>query len=473
MNKKLNLIAAASLMALGMGVAQAGETIELGDGLKFDWRLNVNYTLAMRTKDASPKLVSQGNSNFDKHDLTANRLATMFESKLHKGSSGLVFTASTFYDDVYHDSKFNNRAQRMHGGYTRLLDTYAYTSFNMGESRATVRAGRHVVNWGESTYFANIAAAQGPFDASKSSVPGTEIKESVLPEDQISASIEVTPRLSLLGHYQFGYHETVLNAVGAYQSTTDLVGPGSKPAKYIRPSDAGQWGIGTRYRVTNETEVGLYYLNYNDRSPSVQFAPDFRSYNIRFFDDIKMLAGTVSTTFGPVTAYSEYSYRKGTPVGVGARSTPTRANQSQLNVGGMYNIGRTSLADDMVLLGEFAATRVHSVESGDVNDLGFKTRNSLAFSGTLSMSYPGIAEGWDLTVPIGYMRQIKGRSNVGSFGGGQGDHRLSVGATFVYKSNLALGISYIDFLGSPSTDSRYNRSMTDRDQLSITAKYSF
>lgn len=472
MDKKLNLIAAASLMALGMGVAQAGETIELGDGLKFDWRLNVNYTLAMRAKDASPKLVSQGNRNFDKHDLTANRLATMFESKLHKGSSGLVFTASTFYDDVYHDSKFNDRAKRMHGGYTRLLDTYAYTSFNMGQSRATVRVGRHVVNWGESTYFANIAAAQGPFDASKSSVPGTEIKESVLPEDQISTSIEVTPRWSLLGHYQFNYTETVLNAVGAYQSTSDLVGPGAKPTNYIRPSDAGQWGIGTRYRVSDETEVGLYYLNYNDRSPSVQYAAD-GTYSIRYFDNVKMLAGTVSTTFGKMTAYSEYSYRKGTPVNVGAYNIPTRANQSQLNVGGMYNIGRTSLADDMVLLGEFAATRLHSLESGSLNDLSFRSRSTLAFSGTLSMSYPGIAEGWDMTIPISYMRQIKGRSLVGSFGGGQGDHRLSIGANFVYKSNLTLGISYIDFLGSPSTDPRRNRVMTDRDQLSITAKYSF
>lgn len=481
--------------AMLMGSAHAGETIELGDGLKFDWRLNMTYTLAARVKDRAPALANQswGNKNFDKGDLTANRLAGMLETKLHKGRTGLVVTASTFYDDVYSRSSINgnplhSETKKYNGGYTRLLDTYAYTTVNFGEqSRATIRVGRQVVNWGESTFFANIAAAQGPFDASKSAVPGTEIKESVLPEDQVAVSLEMTPRWTLLGHWQFGFNETVLNGVGAYMSTSDVVGPGatclSVPAPGMcvapkgradRPSDGSQWGIGTRYRVTDETEAGLYFLNYNNRNPSVTVAPDFSSYHIRYFDNIQMLAGTMSTTFGKLSGNTELSYRKGHPV-----STPSNGNQRadilQWNMGGMYNIGRTDLADDMIFLAELAYARVLDVDNGISPSSLAAGRNSLALATSLSLSYPGITEGWDLSIPLSYQRQLKGASagGVGTTMGGQGDHRLGIGATFTRQNNLSINVSYSDYLGSPDARAKYSRTMTDRDQVSLTVKYSF
>ena len=495
--KKLTPIAVAALLSLGMGAVHAGETIEFGDGYKFDWRLNMSYGLGVRLGNPSPVIASDGNNNFKKGSLTANRLGAVWESKFSKGDSGFVLNASTFYDDVYHQTndnpnkyistggtpnEFTSAAKRYGGGYSRLLDTYAYTSFNMGETRATVRVGKQVVNWGESMYFANIAGAQGPSDAAKSASPGAEIKEILLPEDQISASLEVSPKLSLLAHYQFGFHETLLPAVGMYTSTANAVGPGTTCAynvgaacysKYrgdIRPSSSGQFGIGGRYRVTDETEVGLYYLNYNDRSPSVISSAD--GYRIKYFDDIKMLASTVSTTFGKFSAFGEASLRDGTPVSVTGTGV-VRAKVAQGNVGGIFNIGRTGFADDVSLAAEISGARVISVEQGNIDNLANKTRNSLVAGATLTLGYPGIFEGWDLTVPISYQSQISGRSTVGTFGGGQGDSRLSIGATFVRKSNLSINVAYINYLGNPSTDGLRYRTMTDRDQLSVTAKYSF
>ena len=501
--KKLSPIAVAALLSLGMSAVQAGETVELVNGVKFDWRLNVSYGLGVRLGDPSKVIASDGNNNFKKGSLTANRLGAVWESRLSKGDSGFVLNASTFYDDVYHgrnDNKgpfistggqyneFTSAAKRYGGGYSRLLDTYAYTSFNMGDTRATVRVGKQVVNWGESMYFANIAGAQGPSDAAKSASPGAEIKEILLPEDQISASLEVSPKLSLLAHYQFGFHETLLPAVGMYTSTANAVGPGTTCAynvgaacysKYrgdIRPSNSGQFGIGGRYRVTDETEVGVYYLNYNDRSPSVISSAD--GYRIKYFDDIKMLASTVSTTFGKFSAFGEASYRKGTPVSVNLTpgstvGTVVRGDVIQGNVGGIFNIGRTSFADDVSLAAEVSGARVMSVDQGDVNAMNNKTRNSLVAGATLTLGYPGIFEGWDLSIPISYQSQISGRSTVGTFGGGQGDSRFSIGATFVRKSNLSINVAYINYLGNPSTDTLRYRTMTDRDQLSVTAKYSF
>ncbi|MBV8247958.1 MAG: DUF1302 family protein [Comamonas sp.] len=495
--KKLTPIAAATLLALGMGAVHAGETIEFGDGLKFDWRLNTSYGLGVRLANPSPVIATDGDNNFKKGSLTANRLGAVWESRLSKGDSGFVLNASTFYDDVYHQTndnkgpistsgpvnQFTSAAKRYGGGYSRLLDTYAYTSFNLGESRATVRVGKQVVNWGESMYFANIAGAQGPSDAAKAASPGAEIKEILLPEDQISASIEVTPRLSLLAHYQFGFHETLLPAVGMYTSTTNLLGPGATcgykvgancflpRGNDIRPNNSGQWGIGSRYRVTDETEVGLYYLDYKDRSPSVVM--NGGGYQVKYFDGIKMLGSTVSTTFGKFSAFGEVSYRKGTPALMGATATPVRSDVIQGNVGGIFNIGRTGFADDVSLAAEVSGSRVMSVDEGSIDNLSFKTRNSLVAGGTLTLGYPGIFEGWDLSVPISYQSQISGRAMVGTFGGGQGDSRLSIGATFVRKSNFSVNVTYTNYMGNPSADPLRNRVLADRDQLSMTMKYSF
>ena len=89
------------------------------------------------------------------------------------------------------------------------------------------------------------------------------------------------------------------------------------------------------------------------------------------------------------------------------------------------------------------------------------------------MSYPGIAEGWDMSVPLSYSHQLRGRSLVGSFGGGEGDRRYSLGASFTKNNNLTVSVAYVGYLGKASLDSKTDRSMVDRDQLSVTAKYMF
>ena len=512
---------AAAVLALTAGAAaHAGETIELENGAKLEWRVNANYTLAQRMESPDPVLAANasgndGNNNFSKGALTANRLALLFESKLSKGDSGFVLSASTFYDAVYHGTNDNNPAganpnrvskpgpfneftsdtKRYHGGYSRILDAYGYTSFNLGDtSRATVRLGRHVVNWGEALYFPNIAAAQGPFDGTKAGVPGTEVKDSVLPEDQISAIIEISPRWTVVAQAQYGFHETLAPAAGSFMSTSDVTGNGAvcagiylaafgntclgmKRQADIKPGDTGQWGVGTRFRVTDETEAGLYYLNYNDRMPLPiikPLPPTFTSgtYNIRYHDDVKMLAGTVSTTFGSFTTYGEVSMRKDTPILVGALGTPQRADATQINIGTMYNVGRTSFADAITVLGELSSVKYSNYgvpESG----LTFKTDSGLAFAGTVALSWPGIVEGWDLSVPISYSKQLNGRTLIGTSLNGEDDERYSIGATFTRQGNLSLGVTYLGYNGSASLTTPGNRQSTDRDQLSFNAKYSF
>jgi len=575
--QRFHPLAAAAALLAAAGPALAFEQIELGGGLKLDSRVNFTYTLSQRMKDADPLLkgsagANDGDNNFAKGALTANRIGAFFDGKLSKGDSGLVVSASAFYDDVYRGTNDNNPgsglpnatynpngvskaapfnqftdgARRYHGGYSRFLDAYGYTSLELGSSKLNVRLGRHAVSWGEALFFPGISLAQGPADGTKTGVPGTETKDQLLPEDQLSFSLEVTPRWSILGQFQFNFHPTLAPAPGSFMNSSDGVGPGgsclgpwvSMPAvpqafpsgftgcsfgkrgADILPSKTGQWGLGTRYRVTDETEVGLYYLNYSDRTPLPEinaFTPGTTlpaffnvpgnqigngSYRVRYFDDVKLIGATFSTTFNIVTVAGELSHKQGAPVLVNtlvnpaapnAASSyipnPTRADITQFNINGFSNLGRTAIATSTILIGELSYIRIGSIEARKAPGVenfpaaqqaffaagstpSFATKEAIALSFTASLGYPGIIEGWDLTVPISYSHQVRGRTLVGGVGG-EGDRRFSLGATFVKGGNLSLGVTYLGFMGHADLALRTNRLLTDRDQLSLVAKYSF
>lgn len=552
----------AALMCAGIASpAIAGEAIKFDNGMTLDWRVNSTYTLSTRLESRDHLLSgtsnpggNDGNNNFDRGSLTANRLSFLLDAHLFKGETGLVMSASTFYDDVYHRSndntfpvnkrgdvdEFTSDAKKYHGGYSRILDLYGYTSFGVGEEgRATVRLGSHAVSWGEALFLPGIALAQGPADGTKTGIPGTETKDQLLPEDQISAQYEVNDKWSILAHAQYGWHKTIAQAPGAFLSTGDSVGPGASclqsyvnipavPAlgfagyngcsfgrrgKDIRPDDTGQWGIGTRFRITDETELGLYYLNYHDRTPLPEinaFTPPVvtlppamggaalgrGSYRIRYFDDIKLIGASFSTMVGIAAVAGEVSYKQGAPALVNtvidprtgaSLPTPTRADVMQTNLNTFINFGRTFLAPQTLFLGEFSYVDVSRVESRkamgvealgpaaaffpESSDLTF-ANHGLAFSSTLTLTYPGIAEGLDLAIPISYAHQLKGRTLLGGVGG-EGDRRLSIGANFTYQRNLQIGLTYLGYLGSASLDPIEYRPLTDRDQLSLVVKYSF
>ncbi|GAB1425352.1 hypothetical protein MASR2M16_25860 [Thauera terpenica] len=288
-----NKIKPTALTVIGMGVmasAVAFEPIALANSAVLESRVTSTYTLSTRLEGRDPLLAgnasgNDGNNNFDKGALTSNRFSFLLDTHLKNGNSGFIVSASTFYDDVYHSSndnsvatypnksgpanRFSGDTKRYHGGYSRLLDVYGYTSFNVGnEGRATVRLGKHVVSWGETLFIPGISGAQGPADGTKAGVPGTEVKDQLLPEDQISMLYEATDKLSLMAHVQYNWHKTIVNAPGSFMSTSDIVGPGASCLGYASiagqrvcttpraqdetPGKTGQWGwarsIGSRMK---------------------------------------------------------------------------------------------------------------------------------------------------------------------------------------------------------------------------------
>lgn len=573
---RMKPVAAAVVLACASHPAQAFETIEFGNGASLETRINVNYTLSGRMEDIDPLLgaaagSNDGNNNFDKNAITSNRLALLLDVKLSKplsggGELGFVTSGSYFYDDAYQKEndndpgnglpgagfnpngvnkpppfdEFTNGAERYHGGYGRLLDTYVYGVFDLGSSRLSTRVGRQVVNWGEALFFPSMGLAQGPADGTKTGIPGTETKDQLLPEDQISLSWEVGD-WTLLGHWQFQFQETIAPSPGSYLNTSDAVGPGGKcltawvsvapipivgfpgyegcsfgnRGDDIEPSETGQWGIGTRYRINSATEVGLYYLNYSDRTPLPEinaFTPGpfaaspvaglrplgSGSYQIRYFEDVKLIGGTLSTSLGVLTLSGEVSFKEDAPVLVntvispatGATiPNPTKGEIAQINLGTLANLGRTRIAPQTLLLGEVSYVNIGNVEARKapgVENLppafqaffpasrvrSFDTDSAAAIAATGAFGYPNLFEGWDLNLALAYSHQLSGRTITGGVGG-EGDHRYSVGFTFTRLSNLQLGLTWLGFLGDADLSLKEFKALTDRDQLSFTAKYSF
>lgn len=243
-----------------------------------------------------------------------------------------------------------------------------------------------------------------------------------------------------------------------------------------KPSARNQWGIGARFRVLGDTELGLYYLHYNDMNPSVvtTYFPTLQ-YQQTYFDNIKLTGASFSTQVGPVNVAGEVSYRQGAAVLVNTATGPqsTRANVLQTNLSGIYSIGPSFLANSQSLIGELTYVHAGSISELDGSTTLANSRNALALEIAWTLSYKNVFNGWDLDVPLTYTHDLTGTSPLaGALGSltGQGDHRVTAGVTFTRLSNLSLSLVYAKFLGSPNP---VTRPLADRDYVLATATYHF
>lgn len=492
------------LAACGGFVTQAhAGSLTLGD-TDIDYLVTASYGLNLRAAGQDDRLAgvpnmngNDGDRNFKRGAPVNNRVAVIGEADIHRKTYGLFVRGSTFYDFAYRNSNDNNSpdtinkygpvdqftagARRYSGMRSRLLDLYVYKTFDVGGRNLDVRLGNQVVAWGESLYLSGISAVQGPVDATKANIPGTEVKDILLPELQLSTSFALTRQWTVLGYYQFRSHPYELSPAGDYFSTSDIVGPGSSflrlapglvpgasimsRAPNVDARNGGQWGLGTRYLIAANTQLGLYYLNYHERIPSVLFNSD-GTYSLKYFEGVKLIGTSISTRVGEWQVSGEASYKSGTAMLT--RSGAQRGDVAQVQGSFIKTWGRTWIAPQASLSGELGYQRVNSVDGGIDNLVN--SRNSWAFQVGTVLTYPNVFSGWDLEVPLTYGRQFKNAAVSYSPFTGAGDHRASVGMRFRYLGNLEVGLSYYAFLGSPNANYRM---LADRDYVALTAKYSF
>lgn len=321
-----------------------------------------------------------------------------------------------------------------------------------------------------------------PVDAGKSSIPGTEVKERLLPTGQLFAQYGVSESLDLQLYYQYEWQKTELNAVGSYFSATDFIDKGGfsdANGQLLRlsddePRDSGQYGVALRYLAEhwNNTEFGLYRLRFHSKTPQLDFLShrNERAYKARYFEDIDLYGGSFATTFGDTAVSGEISYQNGQPIAVQAAQATqfVRGKTGQVLLSVIHPVGTTPLADNLTLNGEVGYNRVldHDRIEQHPNSALSNDRSAWGYTLSANLRYIGVVPGWDLSVPISFNQNVRGVSSLGTYR--EGANRFSIGSTWEYLGNFAIEARYNVYLGSPTENP-----LTDRDHLSLTARYSF
>ncbi len=317
-----------------------------------------------------------GNLKYDKHDLFSNAVKLTSEFSLNWRDSGAFVRATYFYDfENEGRDDLTELAQEKVGSDFQLLDAFVFHNFALGDAATgSVRVGRQVVSWGESTFIQNGINVINPIDVSKLRVAGAELKEAFLPVDSLWASFSLTENLSLEAVYLLEWEEIEPDASGTYFSTNDfatqggsyvmlgfgtaaqpvnnpelfsqvcqsgpagfalsdtglppaLVGVGCGAAFPRAPNrnadDDGQYGAALRYFASelNETEFGFYYLKYHSRLPVISGIAVTSSltssgrYFIEYPEDIDLYGMSWNTTLPLGVAWQgEISYRDNMPL---------------------------------------------------------------------------------------------------------------------------------------------------------------
>ncbi len=532
-------------------MAWAFEPIEFDNGAVLDVSAQLSYVYMKRLFGPSPVLVDaadpsalngdDGNRTVGKHGAISNRLSGLADISLRQGDYRAFMRVSSFYDAAIDHGNANGSqgtfnatapsdhfgaaAEDLGGSRTRLLDAYLQGRWKLGDNNRyplTVKVGRQVVAWGEGLNFMGIGGSMNPQDGYKAQIPGTPIKEMFLPSEQISATLGVGSRLMLMGYGKWAFRETEVMPVGTYFSSSDLVGPGASFMRFTAGSNAlgawrepdvgrksgGQWGVGAKYQLTDATDVGLYFLRYNELAglPEFNYGGDFwllgqgptaipflanlapASYRIRYMDDVKLSGASFSTKIGEVNVAGEIAHRRGAPVMMSdnhyqlARARVTNAQLSAIRLWGTDFLGGLLGVDTAQATGEVATSTVRSFETPAFSGTPTEPaalrhdKNSMAYALGLTLKYTAIFPGWDLAVPVDWMHQLNGNPAMPGWTSGlqgENDRRLSLGATFSYKQNLELGVKLAHYLGKADWRNHSYHALVDRDFIAITASYHF
>ncbi len=322
-----------SVCVLALGWFQCGtqaQAVEFGSGeLEASLDTTISYGLTFRVGKRDKKLAADVNYNDGNHNykrgIVSNAFKLTNDLDLGYRNFGLFVRASGFFDFENENGSrertpLSPQAKAFVGKDIDVLDAYLTGAFEVGDAAVDVRLGKHVLNWGESTFIQNGVNAINPFDVSKLRVPGAELREALLAIPMVSVSVAPTPNLSVEGFYQLDWEKTEIDPVGSYFSVVDYVGPGAEQAVIALPGldlgdmgltaennpftifsrtsvagafsavteedpdflivgreadhdpgDSGQWGIAFRYLAEglNNTEFGFYYMNYHSRLPVV------------------------------------------------------------------------------------------------------------------------------------------------------------------------------------------------------------
>ena len=253
----LRALAVATLCACALFVIATAPPAQAVDLSRDDLRLSLDTTLShgltFRVADQDEVLIgdvngNDGDLNYER-GLVSNTSKFTTDLDLGYHNFGAFLRLNGFLDfENEHGERartpLSDEAKELVGQDVILLDAYITGAFDVGNVAIDLRLGSHVLNWGESTFIQNGINAINPFDVSKLRLPGSELREGLLPVPMVSASVALSDSLALEGFYQLTWEKTRIDPVGSYFSTSDYVGPGAQKAVVALPGlELGDMGL--------------------------------------------------------------------------------------------------------------------------------------------------------------------------------------------------------------------------------------
>ncbi|MFP6798375.1 MAG: DUF1302 domain-containing protein [Pseudomonas sp.] len=304
-----------------------GVTFNIGEiEGQFDSSLSVGASWSVRGAD--PDLIGSNNGgkglsqttddsrqNFKRGETFSKIFKGIHDLELKYGDTGVFVRGKYWYDfelkdesRLFKDISDSNRKEGAQSSGAQILDAFVYHNYAIGDQPGSVRLGKQVVSWGESTFIRNSINEINPVDVSAFRRPGAEIKEGLIPVNMFYISQSLTENLSAEAFYQLEWDQTVTDNCGTFFAQPDIIADGctdnlavlsNNPAAKAginntvtllgRPDlaiqqttegvvvqrsgdrdarDSGQFGTALRYFSPElDTEFGAYFMNYHSRTP--------------------------------------------------------------------------------------------------------------------------------------------------------------------------------------------------------------
>jgi len=254
-----------------------------------------------------------GHLNFKRGETFSKIFKGIHDLELKYGDTGIFVRGKYWYDfelkdehREFKDISDSNRKEGAKSSGAELLDAFVYHNYSIADQPGSVRFGKQVVSWGESTFIGGGINSLNPIDVAAFRRPGAEIKEGLIPVNMFYISQSLTDNLSAEAFYQLEWDQTVVDNCGTFFSQPDIIADGctdnlrvlssgrtlsglppiaqgilagsgvnyNDEGVLVRRSadrdarDSGQFGVALRYMFEPlDTEFGAYFMNYHSRAP--------------------------------------------------------------------------------------------------------------------------------------------------------------------------------------------------------------
>ena len=222
-----------------------GVTFNIGEiEGQFDSSLSVGASWSMRGADKDLIGVNNGGDglsqtsddshlNFKKGETFSKIFKGIHDLELKYGDTGVFVRGKYWYDfelkdesRLFKDIDDSNRKEAAQSSGGQILDAFIYHNYNIADLPGSVRLGKQVVSWGESTFIQNGINSINPIDVSAFRRPGAEVKEGLIPVNMFYVSQSLTENLSAEAFYQLEWDQTVVDNCGTFFAQPDVVADG-------------------------------------------------------------------------------------------------------------------------------------------------------------------------------------------------------------------------------------------------------